>query len=192
MPTIKVTDATVLPISVAEAKAHLRVDHSTDDTLIEALIGAARQDAEARLNRSIVPTTWKLLLDTFPCGQCIRLHWPTVTAVSHLKYYDRDGVQQIWDSSNYQLDGASEPARLCLDPDVTSWPDTQTDKVNAVEIQYVAGWADAAAVPAVIKAWLKLRVGTLYEHREEIAAGVSINEIPFVSNLLDGHKVWSL
>lgn len=191
MPTIKVTDATVLPISVAEAKLQARVDGSDEDSLIEGLIHTARQDLETRLQRSITPVVWKQLRDTFPGGRCIRLHWPTVTAIAHVKYYDRDGVQQTWSSANYQLDGASEPARLCLAPSV-SWPDTQLDKINAVEIQYTAGWGDAAAVPAALKHWLKLRVATLYQHREEIAAGMSISQIPSVDALLNTQNTWSL
>jgi len=190
MPTIKVTDATAEPITLAQAKAHLRVTHSREDDLIEALITAARQEAEHSMNRTLLTTTWKRVDDAFPCGGCIRLHWPTVQSVDWVKYYDQDGVLQTLSPSVYLLDGDSEPARLTLAPN-QSWPSTQ-DRVGAVQIQYTAGWADAAAVPQVIKAWLKLRVGTLFEHREQIAAGVSVAEIPFVSGLLDTYRIWSL
>ena len=191
MPITKVTEASSEPVSLSEAKAHLRVDHTDDDTLIGALITAARQDAEARMGRTLLPTSWKLELDAFPAGRCIRLHWPVVTAVTSVKYRDPAGVQETWDPANYQLDATSEPARLCLAPDA-DWPDTQDDRVNAVEILYTAGWANAAAVPGVIKAWIKLRLGTLYEHRAEVSAGMPISQIPFVDHLLDPYRVWSL
>lgn len=190
MPTIKVTDATGEPITLAEAKAHLRVTWSKEDALIEALITAARQEAEHQLRRTLLETTWKLVLDAFPACACIRLHNPKINAVEFVKYYDTAGVLQTLATSVYLLDGDSEPGRLCLAPS-QSWPSTQ-DRVGAVQVQYTAGWASADDVPQVIKAWIKLRLGTLFEHREQIAAGVSIAEIPFVSGLLDPYRVWSL
>lgn len=194
MPTIKITDTPAASecVTLAEAKAHLRVDVSDDDALITALITAARLDAEARMRRTLVETTWELQLDAFPADGCMRLHNAPVQTVTHVKYYDSTGVLQTLDASAYVLDTASEPARLVLAYG-QSWPATYS-RPGAVQVRYVAGLpvADKAKVPEIIKAWIKLRVGTLYEHREQIALGVSVAEIPFVDGLLDGYKVWSL
>ena len=46
------TPPAVEPVTVAEAKAHLRVDISDDDTYIGTLITAAREWCEEYLDRS--------------------------------------------------------------------------------------------------------------------------------------------
>lgn len=193
MPTIKISDTPSDSecITLAEAKAHLRVDISDDDLLISALVIAARQDAEHQMGRTLVETIWELQLDEFPASQCIRLHKPPVQSVTHVKYYDSANTLQTLDAAAYLLDGVSEPARLVL-ASGQSWPATSS-RPGAVQIRYVAGLAkaDRAKVPEVIKAWIKLRLGTLYEYREQIAAGVSVAEIPFVNHLLDPYRVWS-
>lgn len=193
MPTIKITDTPTDSecVTLAEAKAHLRVDVSDDDALIGALISAARQEAEHHMLRTLVETVWELQLDAFPAGECIRLHNPPLLSVTHVKYY-ADGVLQTLDASAYVLDSASEPARLVL-ASGQSWPGTDS-RPGAVQVRYVAGLAkaDKAKVPEVIKAWIKLRVGTLYTHREQLATGVSVAEIPFVNHLLDPYRVWGL
>lgn len=192
MPTIKVTDATVEPITLAQAKLWTRVDTGDEDSLFESLcIPAARQDAERRMNRTILPTTWRRHDDAFPSGPCIRLHYPLLISVAHVKYYDPDGVLQTLSPSSYTPDTTSEPARLCLAPGA-SWPATQAGRANAVEIEYQAGWPDAAAVPATIKQWIALFAATLFNNRELLAQGVIVSDIKFADGLLDGYKVWSL
>ena len=194
MPTIKITDTPAASecVTLAEAKAHLRVDVADDNALITALITAARLDAEGRMNRTLVETVWELQLDAFPADGCMRLHHPPVQSVTHVKYYDSTGALQTLDPAAYVLDAASEPARLVLAYG-QSWPATYS-RPGAVQVRYVAGLpvADKAKVPETLKAWIKLRLATLYEHREQIALGVTVAEIPFVDHLLDPYKVWSL
>ena len=206
MPTIKVTDATIEPITLAEAKLWTRIDIADEDTFFEQIcLPAARQEAERRMNRSILTTTWKLQLDAFPDCPCIRLHWPVLQRVTHLKYYDADGVLQTMDPASYDADGVlqtmdpasyvldttSEPARLCLAPSL-SWPATQTGRVNAVEVVYVSGWDAAAKVPAPIKQWVALFAATLFNNRELLTTAGSVAELKFADGLLDGHKIWNV
>lgn len=54
------------PISLPEAKKHLRVDFPDDDDLILGLISSARFDAENKCNRVLVTQQWELVLDGFP------------------------------------------------------------------------------------------------------------------------------
>jgi hypothetical protein len=53
------------PVLLADAKLHLRVDSSDDDTLISSLITAARRYAEDYCDRTFVVTLWTMKMDSF-------------------------------------------------------------------------------------------------------------------------------
>lgn len=179
------------PILLATAKAHLRVDHSNDDTLITALITAARQTAEARIGRALINQTWELILDAFPVAE-IKLGLPPVSSITSVKYIDEAGVEQTLAAENYTLDGDTLPGWL-LPAYGVEWPATR-DVANALRIRFVAGYgADGTAVPAPIGQWMLIQIGTLYAQREALAPG-QIAEIPrgFVDGLLDPYRVWEM
>jgi len=185
-----ITPASELAVSLAEAKLHLRVTASAEDALIEALIVAATEMAEQATNgTAIMPQTWELTLDAFPPS--FKLEVTPVASISSIKYFDADGVQQTLDSALYTLDAARDQAPAYVVPAYgTSWPATR-NQVNAVTLQFVAGYANAAAVPDSIKAWIKLQVGAMYENRQ--ASGtVQTYALGFADRLLDRFKVWSL
>jgi uncharacterized phiE125 gp8 family phage protein len=54
------------PISLAEAKNYLRVEHNADDTLIASQISAARIHVESRTRRALLTQTWRIVLDRWP------------------------------------------------------------------------------------------------------------------------------
>lgn len=66
MPLQLISPPAEEPLSLAEAKLHLRVDFSDEDALISALISAARQAAETITARQLVTARWKYILDAFP------------------------------------------------------------------------------------------------------------------------------
>jgi len=138
----------VEPLSLTEAKAHLRVEVSTDDDLITSLIKVARQYAEAVTGRQLSVATLRLTLDEFPSenDEQITLLRPPVHYISSISYVDTDGVTQTVDSSDYQLDRATEPARL-RPAYGTSWPSAR-DQMAAVTIDYVAGYVTQFTVDA--------------------------------------------
>lgn len=175
------------PVSLAEAKLHLRVDHSADDALIAVLITAAREQAEHRTQRSLIDQQWTLTLDAFP--DAIRLRMGRVTAISEVRYVDTAGAAQVMNPAGYQLDNASEIANWLFPAAGYAWPDT-LDQPNAVAVVYRAGAASATDVPAAVKQWILLLIGQWYAGRE---AGVekAISEQPraFWDGLLDPLRV---
>jgi len=54
------------PISLNEAKAWAKIEHSEDDSLITDLISDARKYIEEFTNRSLFTQTWDLSLDDMP------------------------------------------------------------------------------------------------------------------------------
>lgn len=188
MSLVVITAPNSEPLTTAEAKAHLRVDHSDDDAYIDALIKAARVYVESYLQRALITTEFRLNLDGFPAS-AIELH-PSLQAVSTLKYTDPDGVVQTWDSVNYVVDTDSVVGRLVPGYGL-SWPSTR-DMINAVQVTFTAGYGDNAAdVPEPIRHAMRLLIGHLYENREAVNVGNIVSEMPFaIKALLDPHCVY--
>lgn len=173
------------PVTLAEAKAHLRIDTTADDTLIESLITAARQWCEDYERRAYVTQTITVKLDRFT--NKIVLPKPKLQSVTSVKYIDTAGVEQTLSTDIYNVDTYREPGRITLAYN-QSWPTTRDD-YNAVEIVYVAGYGDAADVPDRVKCAIKLIVGHLYENRESTAP-ISIHEVPFTVTALLNDRSW--
>ena len=173
------------PITLAEARAHLRVTHTDEDALITSLITVARADAENELQRSLITQTREIARDTFPAA--IELRFGPIIEVVSVKYEDVDGIERTLDPATYRLDTYRLTGLLVPDPEF-SWPATR-QHVNAVRVRYVAGYGPAASdVPAPIRQWILLRIGTLFEHRESVAAGVTVATVPYVDRLLDPYR----
>lgn len=204
MPLQLVTPPAGEPVSLAEAKQHLRVDGGDDDLLIGSLITAARQAAETKTGRQLITARWKLVLDAFPRpslmqsstgasfslpGHAILLAKCPVQSVVSIEYMDMNGATQVMPAGDYVLDVACEPARITPVFGKT-WPPT-LPQMGAVSVTFDAGYGAASAVPEGLKSWIKLRVGSLYGHREEMSvlSRGRIDPLPFVDGLLDGFKV---
>ena len=183
-----ITPPTVEPVSLAEAKLHLRVDFDDDDALIESLISAARVAAETLTGRQICTARWMRTLDGFPCSS-LRLHRCPVQSVVEISYQDQLGQWQTVDPSIYVSDLTSEPARIT--PGFgNSWPIT-LPQIGVVRVVFDAGYGTPSDVPEGLKSWIKLRIGSLYAHREEmsILSKGRIDPLPFVDGLLDPYRV---
>lgn len=177
------------PVTLAEAKAHLRVDDSGSDTLIGVLIQAAREMAEQETGRALLPQTWEKTLDNFPTA--IELTNAPIISITTVKYYDLAGVEQTLASPSYKLDAAGDFSKAWLVPAYGyAWPSTLED-INVVKVRYVAGYADAASVPASIKQWMLLQVGHWFENREA-AAENKLEPLPFADGLLDRYRIYAL
>ncbi len=279
MPLKLVRHPIAEPISLAEAKLHLRVDITDDDTLISTMITAARMHAEMLTHRAFVSQDWKYVLDSFPGPSQMGIPWgkaftlpghaaflekSPVKYVSQIQYLDMTGTQQVMPTTDYVIDYSSEPCRIT--PWFGKiWP-IPLPQIGACEIDFTAGyvapivantvdssitiqgaWESYAIgdvirlsnvggalptplqpltdyyiqsvpsagkytvaasfggtlitltdtgsgtsfigeIPEGIRSWMKLRVGSLYQHREEYftteKAG-KILPVPFVDRLLD-------
>lgn len=170
------------PVSLTETKSQLRIDSTTEDTYLGTLIAAAREYCEMFQNRAYITQTWELTLDGWPRFP-IKLPMPQLVSVTSIEYFDTANVEATWASSNYFVDADSEPGRIGLGYNI-SLPTTTLRAINAVKIQYVAGYGAASAVPLRTKQAILMLIGHLYENRETVSP-VDLKEIPFaVSSLL--------
>lgn len=176
MSLFRITDASVEPLSLAEARHHLRVDHSVDDAEISAMVTAARQSAESYTRRAFIEQTWKLTLDRFPCWE-IMLPRPRLQSIEEITYIDSQGAEQTLSPSLYRAALLSEPGRLTPAYN-QSWPSTR-EITDAVTIEFIAGYGSTAAeVPAPIVQAIKLMLGLYYTNRSSVAIGTIAAEIP--------------
>lgn len=181
--TTLTTEPSIEPVSLYDARAHLRVTHNEEDEIISSLITAARFTVETITRRSLISQTWKLSLDGFPAGTVIKLPHTPVKLVNHVKFYDAEGNFQTLESSKYWLDSLSSPARIIL-KDGESFPDSQLGRPNSVEVTYQAGYGDTAEdVPAPIRHAIKLIVAHLYENPDIVSAG-QLSTIPMSCDYL--------
>lgn len=170
----RATDAAAEPVSTAEAKTHLRVDHTDDDTYIDTLVSSARQWLEEEYGVAMINQTWTLKLRDWPDGDGeIWLPRYPLSSVTSIAYVDEDGTTQTWASSNYSVDTDSRPGRVRLAYD-KNWPGTR-DQGDAITVTYVAGYGAAATdVPDPMVAAVKLLLAHLYRNREPEITGTVI------------------
>jgi len=192
MGLILVTAPTEEPVSLADVKAHLRIDITDDDALLGTYITVARRFCERYQNRAYITQTWKLVLDDWPDDDEIELPYPPLQSVTSIVYYDTEDNDNTLATTVYMVDADSEPGRVTLKYNQT-WPYTTLRPYNGIEITYVAGYGDATGdVPENVVHAIKLLVGHLYENRE--ATGIRpLSEIPFtVKALLDLERIVAL
>lgn len=191
------------PISLADAKLHLRVRNTAEDSLVSLWITTARAHVEDVCERALMPQRWTQTRDDFPrpfdtfIGAfkrarlatlgvelphplAIELRGGNVTEIVSFSYVDLDGEEQTLDSGDYTFD--ADRALVYPLPGDT-WPRT----VGPVRIEYAVGYADADHVPAPLRAAMLLMLGDLYENRKanSIEAGVTaVVTNPTVDRLL--------
>lgn len=189
-----ITPPDVEPISLSEIKLFLRLGISTDeDSLLTALIIAARQESEKITRRQLITATWELRLDKF--SEIIYLPLPPLQSVTTLKYLDSANVEQtLIENTDYLVDIYSEPARITPAYGMV-WP-TIYPVANAVRIRFIAGYGDDSIdVPESIRNWIMVTVGSFYENREsDIVANVAQADthVKFLDGLLDNYRVFPM
>lgn len=207
------------PLSLAETKKHLRVEHDEDNALISNLIGAATEFLDGpggHLGRALVDQTWDFYLDRFPGDPCsigylgrrssrhhrpahdisIEIPLPPLIDLIGVFYLDTNGSEQTFAGASYVVDDADQPARVVLTSGIP-WPSTK-DCANAVRIRFRAGFLDQGvspavdAVPASIKAAMLLQIGDLYANRESQVIEQRLTQIlnPAAELLLRRHRVY--
>jgi uncharacterized phiE125 gp8 family phage protein len=209
------TPPAVEPVSLQQAKSHLKVDFPDDDLLITALITAAREMCEQKMNRAIFNQTYVLSLDQFNYGDwrstipmerrnplrfsalwesmALRLPMPRLVSVTSITYLDTTGTQQTLDPSTYNVDAASQPARIVPAINLT-WPTTDYYIPGSVKVTYVAGsygdGVDVNTCPQSIAWAILLLVGNFYENREATTS-LNLKNLPIgVDALLNAYKFY--
>ncbi len=188
-----ITAPTVSPISLQQAKDHLRISHSDDDDKVQLCIDAATAYVDGEdgfLGRCLVAQTWQLTIDTFPEAE-IKIPLPPLQSIVDIIYDNPDGDATTVASTDYYVDVASEAAWVTPILGFT-WP-TTLDAINTVRVKFIAGYPAttdsppdlAGNVPADIKAGMLLMIGSMFENRQdEFMDNMEKFPFPFASHYL--------
>lgn len=178
------------PVTLADAKLHLRVDGDEENTWIERAIRAAREYCEETQQRAYVSRRFRLSLERWPCGRTIYLPRPPLQAVEAVSYTRADGTVETLDPSLYVVDAASEPGAIHLAPDA-SWPTEQLAPGMPIRVEFLAGYGTVGDVPERVTQAILLLVGHWYEHRETVLVGAISRSLEFaVEALLWQDRFW--
>lgn len=177
---IMTTPPATLPVTLAEVKAHTRVDFYDDDALLQTMLDAAIEHVQAILGRQLNPAIYELHLAGFPAGN-IALPLSPVSSVAGITYRDRNGASQTFTDWQAYL-GKDTPF---IAP-TTSWPATEQHP-DAVVVQFVAGFT---AVPDRARITIMSLVSHWYDTRTPNEGNV--REVPHhITRLLNSTRTWA-
>jgi uncharacterized phiE125 gp8 family phage protein len=170
------------PLSLAEAKAHLRVTSTDEDGLIAGYILAAREFVENDTHLKLITQTLDYTIDDgWPCVMVngrlkTRIEFPVkpVASVSSVSYVDTNGAVQALSSDQYVLRN-NGPVHFIEPAYGAAWPDVRS-QTAAITVRFVAGW-ELSAVPNPILQALRLLVSHQYENREPMNIGNIVTPI---------------
>jgi uncharacterized phiE125 gp8 family phage protein len=191
MSSILLSGPAVEPVTVAEAKAHLRIEHDDDDDTIAALVAGARVHVETQTRRALITQSWRFVRDRWPADGRIELLPVPLRALSAARFYKSDGSTQSIDTAAFAVDKVSAPAVLSFAPGAMPQPGRV---VAGIELDVSVGYGDAAsAVPEPLRQAIRVLVAHWYENRGLIAVGATGALLPdSAAKLIAPYRVLSL
>lgn len=163
MPSILITPPVAEPLTLADAKAWLRVEHDDDDAVIGVLVTSARLLVEQETHRALITQTWRVVRDGWgACGR-IEVSPAPLRQVLAARVYDAAGVAQSVDPSRFTLATGGAPGVLGFLPGSLPSPGRA---LAGIEIDIEAGYgADGTAVPEPLRQAIRVLVAHAYENR---------------------------
>jgi uncharacterized phiE125 gp8 family phage protein len=212
MATVQTSAPAVEPITLEEAKAHLRLDTNDDDMLIQSLILTSRLHIEVALGLALITQTWSCFFDRWPAragalvepagggftlrersarfepaSETVTLPISPVRSIDAVRIYAGDGTFISLPTAGFTFDLASRHPRVTRNAE-TMMPEPGR-RLNGVEIAVTCGFGPSPAdVPAPIRQALLLLVAHWYEHRDPGEIGTPEARIPAsVASLLSNY-----
>jgi uncharacterized phiE125 gp8 family phage protein len=171
------------PVTVADVKAHLRVDGSNEDILLASLLLTSRLHIETALSLALITQSWTLRLDRWPPRREIELPLTPLRSIDEVRVKDTSGTAHVVPAESYLVDLASRPARLVWNNIAPPLPEVAA---NGIEIDMTAGFGPTGdSVPAPLKHAILMLAAHWYEHRDPAEIGTEDARIPdAVSSLI--------
>ncbi len=190
MATVQTSAPSIEPITLEEAKAHLRIDTPDDDTLIQSLIMTSRLHVEVALGLTLLTQTWSCFFDRWPSDRsgldAITLPLSPVASVDAVRVYADDGTFLNLPLAGFSFDLVSRHPRI-MRKKGTMTPEPGR-RLNGIEVAITCGFgAQHSDVPAPIRQALLLLVAHWYEHRDPGEIGTAEARVPAAVSALLGN-----
>ncbi len=191
MPSILLSGPAVEPITLAEAKQFIRVEHDDDDDIIAALIAGSRIHVETQTRRALITQSWRLTRDVWPELGCVPVLPVPLRTLDVARVYRSDGSTLAIDVAAFTVDKAAAPARLAFMRGALPAPERA---VGGIEIDVTCGYGNEPDdVPEPLRQAIRLLVAHWYENRGIVAAGGDVAVLPqTVAALLAPYRVLAL
>jgi uncharacterized phiE125 gp8 family phage protein len=161
-------------LTLADAKAHLRLDDGNEDALMAALIRTARDHLERTTSLCLITQTWRLYLDRPPEDGVIQIARGPVQAIESLKLYDPSGEEVTLPLTGHILDGNARPARVILNRSVST-----ARAINGIELDFTAGFGETGTdVPDTLKRAMLMHIAQMFTFRGAVAIEDQPADIP--------------
>lgn len=189
MTLFRTVEPSADPVTLAEVKAQLRIDHDSEDVLIGGLIRAATAEVEAQTGMALIAQHWRLALDRLPESGIVLLRRHPVREIQSVTIYDAEGASSLVDPSRWSADLVSRPARMDID-----LPVGRLRRMNGLEIDFEAGFGEAGAdVPDQLKRAVLVLVAHWFEFRAAYRAeDQPVSHPPGFERLIAGYRLGRL
>lgn len=177
MTIVSLSGPAVEPLTLSEAKAHLRIADAVEDTYLAGLIRVAREHLERATGLVATNQSFRLHLDSVSEDGMIQILKGPVQTIDAIRVYDAAGQPKTVSLQGIVVERGSMPARLSTPPGLIA-----AQGVNGIDIDFTAGFgATGNEVPDTIRRALLLHVAQMFEYR----GAVTVADQPAV--LPDGY-----
>lgn len=171
MPAILLAGPAVEPLTLAEARTYLRVDHEAEDTLIAALITAARATVEALTRRVLIDQGWRIVRDAWPASGLITAPVNPLRAITAARVIDVAGTEAALPLDVFTVDGARLPGLIRVVRGAVPAPGRA---LAGIALDVTAGHGpDADHVPSPLIEAVRVVLAHFYEHRDVPGPGAA-------------------
>lgn len=187
MAAVLLQGPAIEPVSLAEAKNYLRVEHADDDSLIGELIVAARTQVEQAARRVLITQSWRIVKDRWPASGWLVSPVNPLQTIDAVRVYPLEGAAVALDPDALTLNAAAAPAIIAFEYGSVKQPGRTA---GGIELDVTAGYGDAAEdVPAPLRQAIRFLVARTYENRNRVEK----DELPdAVAALIAAYRVAKL
>lgn len=188
MGSILLTPPEGEPLSLDEAKAFLRVEHSDDDEVIAALVSGARGHVESQTRRALITQHWRIVADAWPESGRLPVRPAPLQELTAACVYDLEGLAHDIDIQAFVPDIAV--SALAFAPWAVPAPGRP---FAGIALDVTVGFGDDATdVPESLRQAIRLLTAHWYENRGLVTAGTGIVLPGTVAALIAPYRMLSL